>query len=66
MDLNQGICSKIGDALKEEDIDPELRGSMPEVSEMFDDKDRSHNDKEGRPSPEEGTDDPPLSLIMNI
>jgi hypothetical protein len=40
VDLDEGICSKIGDHLKEEDINPELRGSMTEVSDdAFDDED---------------------------
>ncbi|KAI2502898.1 Reverse transcriptase (RNA-dependent DNA polymerase) [Fragilaria crotonensis] len=33
VELNEGIRSKIGDDLKDEDIDPELRGSMPEISD---------------------------------
>ncbi len=58
MDLDEGICSKNGDDLKEEDIDPELTGSMPEVSDdVFDDEDGNHNDTGDAPSPEEGTDD---------
>jgi hypothetical protein len=34
VDLDEGIRSKIGDDLKEEDIDPELRASMPEAQMM--------------------------------
>jgi hypothetical protein len=41
--LDEGIHSKIGDDLTEEDIDPELRGSMPEVSDdVFDDEVGNH------------------------
>jgi hypothetical protein len=58
VDLDEGIRSKIGDDLTEEDIDPELRGSMPEVSDdVFDDEDGNHNDPGDHPSPEEVTDD---------
>ncbi len=58
MDLDEGIRSKIGDDLKEEDIDPELRGSMPEGSDdVFDYEDGSHHDAGDAPNPEEGTDD---------
>ena len=49
---------KIGDDLKEENIDPELRGSIPEASDdIFNDEDGSHNDVGDAPSPEKGTDD---------
>jgi hypothetical protein len=58
VELDEGIRSKIGDDLKEEDIDPELRGSMPEISEdVFDDEDEGRNDPGDTPSPDEGTDD---------
>jgi hypothetical protein len=59
LDLDEGIRSKIGDDLKEKNIDPELRGSMPEVSDdVFDDDGGNHEDTaEDAPSPEEGTDD---------
>lgn len=52
---DEGICSKIGgDDLKEEDINPDLRGSMPEIS---DDGDKGHMDAGDAPSPEEATND---------
>ncbi len=58
VDLDEGIHSKIGDDLKDKDIDPVLRGSMPEVSDdVFDDEDGNHNDAGDAPSPEEETDD---------
>ncbi len=38
VELDEGIQSKIGDALKVEDIDPERMGSMPEIpDDVFDD-----------------------------
>jgi hypothetical protein len=38
--MDEGIRSKNGDDFKEEDINPELTGSMPEVSDdVFDDED---------------------------
>jgi hypothetical protein len=58
VELDEGIRSEIGNDLKEEDIDPELRGSMPEISEdVFDDEDKKRNDPGDTPSPDEGTDD---------
>jgi hypothetical protein len=58
VELDEGIRSKIGDDLKEEDIDPELRGSMTDTSDdVFDDEDEGRNDPGDTPSPDEGTDD---------
>jgi hypothetical protein len=58
VDLDEGVRSKIGDDLKEEDINPELRDSMAEVSDdVFDDEDEIHLVAGDTPSPEQGTDD---------
>lgn len=57
--------TKCWDVLQEEDIDPELKGSMPEVSDdVFDDEGASCMDAVDIPSPEDGTDNhTPDSLI---
>ena len=47
-----------GDYLKEEDIDPELKGSTPDVpDDIFDDEDASLLDNGDISSPENGTND---------
>jgi hypothetical protein len=52
VDLDEGIRFKIGDDLTEEDIDPELIGSMPIISDdVFDDEDGNHDDPGDPPSP---------------
>ena len=66
VELDEGIRSKIGDDLKEEDIDPELRGSMPEISDdVFDNKDEGRHDPGNTPSSDEGTDDHTPELKFN-